>query len=45
MENKDRAEPIKERDPKKNPEARIEELIESAKQSGVLTYKLSLIHI
>ena len=39
MENKDRAEPIKERDPKKNPEARIEELIESAKQSGVLTYK------
>lgn len=39
MENKDRKETPKEKEPKKNPEARIEELIETGKQNGVLTYK------
>lgn len=39
MENKDRKETPKEKEPKKSPEARIEELIETGKQNGVLTYK------
>lgn len=39
MENKDRKESPKEKEPKKSLEARIEELIETGKQNGVLTYK------
>ena len=39
MEIKDRKETPKEKEPKKSPEARIEELIETGKQNGVQTYK------
>ena len=39
MEIKDRKETPKEKERKKSPEARIEELIETGKQNGVLTYK------